>query len=157
MPLFPSDATPSAPIARPSASLTAQIRGQALSAPLTVTWEVTNRCNLRCDHCLSDSGPDADTQGELDLTEAKAVVDTLAEAKVFQIHFGGGEPFSYPGFFDLLRHAQSRGFCCLSISTNGTLLDERRIAELDAMGGIYLQISLDGADAATCDAGKSVV
>ena len=132
--------------------LAGRVRSHGLSAPITVTWEVTNRCNLRCTHCLSDSGPDAPAAGELNLEEAKGVVDTLAEAKVFQIHFGGGEPFVYPGFFDLLRHAQARGFCCLCISTNGSLLDARRIAELDAMGGIYLQISLDGADAATCDA-----
>ena len=132
--------------------ITRQMREQGLSAPLTVTWEVTNRCNLRCVHCLSDSGPDADASGELSLEEAKRVVDQLAEEKVFQIHFGGGEPFVYPGFMALLHHAQNRGFCCLCISTNGSLLDASRIEALEAMGGIYLQISLDGATEETCDA-----
>ena len=28
-----------------------------LSAPVTITWEVTLGCNLYCDHCLSGSGP----------------------------------------------------------------------------------------------------
>lgn len=130
----------------------AAIRSEGLSAPVTVTWEVTNRCNLRCAHCLSGSAPDADTSADLSLDEARVVVDQLAAAGVFQIHFGGGEPFIYPGFMELLRHAQSRGFCCLCISTNGALLTPRRIAELEAMGGIYLQLSLDGADPATCDA-----
>jgi len=132
--------------------ITEAARVQGLSAPITVTWEVTNRCNLRCAHCLSASGPEADTRLELSLDEAKAVVDQLAAARVFQIHFGGGEPFVYPGFMELLRHAQSRGFCCLCISTNGALLGEKRIAELEAMGGIYLQLSLDGASEAACDA-----
>ena len=136
----------------PSSCITDVARQQGLSAPITVTWEVTNRCNLRCTHCLSDSGPEADTRGELSLAEAKAVVDQLAAAQVFQIHFGGGEPFVYPGFMELLRHAQARGFCCLCISTNGSLLNEKRVAELDAMGGIYLQLSLDGASEAACDA-----
>ena len=98
------------------------LRGQGLSAPITVTWEVTNRCNLRCAHCLSDSSPEADTRAELGLEEARRVVDQLAEARVFQIHFGGGEPFLFPGFMELLRHAQARGFCCLCISTNGAPL-----------------------------------
>ena len=133
-------------------TIEAAIRGVGLSAPITVTWEVTNRCNLACAHCLSASGPHADTRGELTLAEAKGVVEQLAAARVFQIHFGGGEPFVYPGFMELLRHAQARGFCCLCISTNGLLLDARRIAELEQMGGIYLQLSLDGADEATCDA-----
>jgi len=128
------------------------VRVEGLSAPITVTWEITNRCNLRCTHCLSGSGPDADTSTELSLEQARGVVDQLAAEKVFQIHFGGGEPFLYPGFMELLRHAQSRGFCCLCISTNGALLDEARVRDLDAMGGIYLQLSLDGATEATCDA-----
>lgn len=135
-----------------SPNLSHVAREQGLSAPITVTWEVTNRCNLRCAHCLSDSGPDADVRGELSLQQAKQVVEQLAAAQVFQIHFGGGEPFVYPGFMDLLRHAQAHGFCCLCISTNGSLLDARRIAELEALGGIYLQLSLDGASADVCDA-----
>jgi len=135
-----------------NSSIAAATRVQGLSAPITVTWEVTNRCNLRCTHCLSDSGPEADTRHELTLDEAKAVVDQLAAVRVFQIHFGGGEPFLFPGFLDLLRHAQARGFCCLCISTNGALLNERRIAALEALGGIYLQLSLDGASEAACDA-----
>jgi [mycofactocin precursor peptide]-tyrosine decarboxylase / 3-amino-5-[(4-hydroxyphenyl)methyl]-4,4-dimethylpyrrolidin-2-one synthase len=135
-----------------SSCLSEATRVQGLSAPITVTWEVTNRCNLRCTHCLSASGPEADTRRELSLAEARGVVDQLAAAHVFQIHFGGGEPFVYPGFLELLRHAQARGFCCLCISTNGALLDARRIAELEALGGIYLQLSLDGASEAACDA-----
>ena len=133
-------------------SIAQAVRETGLSAPITVTWEVTNRCNLRCAHCLSNSGPEADTSTDLTLAEAKAVVDQLAAARVFQIHFGGGEPFVYPGFLDLLKHAQSRGLCCLCISTNGSLLDEARIRALEDLGGIYLQISLDGATEAACDA-----
>jgi mycofactocin radical SAM maturase len=128
------------------------VRVTGLSAPITVTWEVTNRCNLRCAHCLSGSGPEAPTDTDLSLSEAKAVVDQLAAARVFQIHFGGGEPFLYPGFMELLRYAQSKDLCCLCISTNGSTLTPARIADLDAMGGVYLQISLDGATEAACDA-----
>jgi len=127
-------------------------RGRGLSAPITVTWEVTNRCNLRCVHCLSGSGPEISGAAELSLDEARGVVDQLAAARVFQIHFGGGEPFVYPGFMELLRHARRRGFCCLCISSNGTLLDATRIAALERLGGVYLQVSLDGATEATCDA-----
>jgi len=132
------------------------VRVSGLSAPITVTWEVTNRCNLRCAHCLSASGPEAATDTDLTFAEACTLVDQLAAARVFQIHFGGGEPFLYPRFMDLLRHAQSRGLCCLCISTNGSLLTPERIAELDALGGIYLQISLDGATESACDAVRGV-
>ena len=128
------------------------LQGVGLCAPITVTWEVTNRCNLSCLHCLSHSGPQADVSGELSLVQACRVVDQLAAAKVFQIHFGGGEPFLFPGFMELMQHAQARGFCCLCISTNGSQLNSKRIAQLEALGGIYLQLSLDGASEAACDA-----
>ena len=122
-----------------------------LSAPITVTWEVTNRCNLRCLHCLSDSSPEADIRGELNLDEAKAVAGQLAAAGVFQVHFGGGEPFVYPGFFELLHHCRAQGMGCICISTNGSLLDERRIGKLEKLGGVYLQLSLDGGTESSCD------
>src|SRR5262249_53247418 len=134
------------------AAITHAVRVAGLSAPITVTWEVTNRCNLRCAHCLSASGPEAATDTDLSLDEAKAVGDQLAAARVFQIHFGGGEPFLYPGFMELLRYAQSKGLCCLCISTNGSTLTAARIQELEALGGVYLQISMDGATEAACDA-----
>ena len=51
------------------------IRMEGLSAPVTVTWEVTNRCNLRCAHCLSGSSPEADTSTDLSLAEARWVVE----------------------------------------------------------------------------------
>ncbi len=134
------------------------LRSQPLTSPLTVTWEVTNRCNLRCLHCLSNSSPDADTSGELSTAESFQVIEQLAAEGVFQIHFGGGEPFSRPDFMQLLKHARHHGFCCLCISTNGYSLTPRRIAELEALGGVYLQLSLDGASEQTCDAvrGKGV-
>jgi mycofactocin radical SAM maturase len=133
-------------------SVWAAVRAGRLSAPITVTWEVTNRCNLRCAHCLSDSSPEADTRHDLSLEEAKDVAGQLIAAGVFQVHFGGGEPFVYPGFLELLRHARARGMHCFCISTNGSLLDARRISALEALGGVYLQLSLDGASALTSDA-----
>lgn len=86
------------------------------------------------------------------LPEAKRAAEQLAGAGVFQVHFGGGEPFLYPGFMDLLRHARGAGLGCLCISTNGSSLAAGRIAELEALGGVYLQISLDGSTEQSCDA-----
>ena len=62
-----------------------------LSAPITVTWEITAACNIACVHCLSSSG--RRRPRELTTQQSLALVDELAEMQVFQIHFGGGEPF----------------------------------------------------------------
>lgn len=110
-----------------------------LSAPVTVTWEITRNCNLRCTHCLSGSGVGPATP----LERAKNTADELADLGVFQVDIGGGEPFLHPDIFPILEHCVGRGLVtCLS--TNGTLLSEdgaRRLADL----GVRVQISLDGA------------
>ena len=64
---------------------------KGLRAPVNLTWEVTVGCNLRCRHCLSSSAtPAAD---ELSTREALELVDQLHDNGVFQVNFGGGEPF----------------------------------------------------------------
>src|SRR6478672_6332405 len=68
-----------------------------LSAPITVTWEITAACNIARVHCLSSSGQRRPR--ELTRQQSLALVDELAEMQVFQIHFGGGEPFIYPGIW----------------------------------------------------------
>ena len=71
--------------------------------------------------------------------------------EVFQVNFGGGEPFLRDDFLDILRYAHSRGITTC-VSTNGTLLDDALVDELLRMAPVYLQVSLDGACAETNDA-----
>jgi mycofactocin radical SAM maturase len=71
--------------------------------------------------------------------------------EVFQINFGGGEPFLRDDFLDILGYAHLRGITTC-VSTNGTVLDETCVDELMQMGSVFLQVSLDGACAETNDA-----
>ena len=121
-----------------------------LRAPVNVTWEITEACNLRCTHCLS-AGLRGQGRGELDLEQCRTLLDELARMEVFQLNFGGGEPFLRDDFLDILRYAQFRGITCC-VSTNGTLLDGSLVDELLRMAPVYLQVSLDGARAETNDA-----
>lgn len=119
-----------------------------LCAPVNVTWEVTYACNLSCIHCLSDSGRRQPT--ELATDECRRVIDNLSAMKVFQLNIGGGEPFMRPDFLELMDYAHEKGMVTC-ISTNGTLID-RRIARRLAHPLVYIQVSLDGAKAASNDA-----
>ncbi|MFH0730955.1 MAG: mycofactocin radical SAM maturase [Pseudomonadota bacterium] len=119
-----------------------------LSAPVNVTWEVSYACNLSCTHCLSDSGPKR--SGELSTAECFQAIDQLAAAKVFQLNIGGGEPFLRPDFLDLMDYAHQKGIVTC-ISTNGTLIDDDTARRL-AKEMVYIQVSLDGATAASNDA-----
>jgi [mycofactocin precursor peptide]-tyrosine decarboxylase / 3-amino-5-[(4-hydroxyphenyl)methyl]-4,4-dimethylpyrrolidin-2-one synthase len=120
-----------------------------LSAPVNLTWEVTLACNLRCAHCLSASGVRA--AGELDTAEALGVVEQLHRAKVFQVNFGGGEPFLRPDFETILDACHERRLVTC-ISTNGTLLDRARVERLARSGLVAIQVSVDGVREETCDA-----
>ena len=126
-----------------------------LSAPITVTWEITAACNIACVHCLSSSG--RRRPRELTTQQALTLVDELAEMQVFQIHFGGGEPFIYPGIWQVLERCSNRGLV-MCISTNGTLITQERARRLKQFEPLYFQVSLDGGTPETNDSirGKGV-
>ncbi len=133
----------------PSGTKERHAYGEPLRAPVNVTWEITSRCNLRCRHCLSaDIGDHAGP--ELDFDQCCRFIDHLHSLGVFQINFGGGEPFLRPDFLDILEYAHKKEITTC-VSTNGTTLDDALVERLKRMDLLYLQVSLDGASAATND------
>ncbi|HJV67476.1 MAG TPA: mycofactocin radical SAM maturase [Geomonas sp.] len=126
-----------------------------MRSPVNLTWEVSLACNLRCTTCLSSSGEPA--HGELTTAEALDLVEQVHKAKVFQINFGGGEPFMRPDFEQILDACHERGIMTC-ISTNGTLIDAARVQRLSKTRLVAIQVSMDGATEETCDAirGKGV-
>lgn len=120
-----------------------------LRSPVNLTWEVTFACNLRCSHCLSASAHPA--PDELTTAEALALVEQLHAAGVFQVNFGGGEPFIRPDFEEILAACHARGIMTC-ISTNGTLLTPERVDRLAASRLVAIQVSMDGANRSTCEA-----
>lgn len=124
-----------------------------LDAPICLTWELTYACNLACIHCLSSSG--RRDPRELSTDEAKAVIDEMVAMRVFYVNIGGGEPMVRTDFFELLDYAASRQVG-VKFSTNGTRITAENAARLAAMDYLDIQISLDGADAATNDAVRGV-
>jgi radical SAM protein with 4Fe4S-binding SPASM domain len=109
--------------------------------PFHLVWNITNACNLRCEHCFSASGKPL--PGELTTAEAIDLLDQLAEVGVFDLAFCGGEPLIRRDVFDLLAHAADRGITT-GIGSNGWLVNERLLARLRNVGVQRIQVSLDG-------------
>jgi mycofactocin radical SAM maturase len=128
-------------------TLVDQMKG-GLDAPICLTWEITYACNLECVHCLSSSG--RRDPRELTTEQAKAVLDELNALQVFYINIGGGEPMVRRDFFEIIEHSVSNGIG-VKFSTNGAFIDKKNAERLAAMDYLDIQISLDGADAATND------
>jgi len=120
-----------------------------MRSPVNLTWEVSLACNLRCSHCLSSSGEPA--RDEMTTAEALDLVEQLHQARVFQINFGGGEPFMRPDFEQILDACHIRGIMTC-ISTNGTLLNAERVERLARSRQVAIQVSMDGSCRETCDA-----
>jgi mycofactocin radical SAM maturase len=119
-----------------------------LRAPVNVTWEITLKCNLRCVHCLSNSGDVV--KDELNTAECMKLIDDLTALKVFQVNIGGGEPFMREDFLDLLDYSHKKGLVTC-VSTNGITIDNSISNRLSSMDMLYLQVSLDGVDEETND------
>jgi mycofactocin radical SAM maturase len=129
------------------APLHEELKG-GLDAPICLTWELTYGCNLACAHCLSSSG--RRDPRELTTAQATAVIDELRDLQVFYVNIGGGEPTIRSDFYDLVDHAVGNGVG-VKFSTNGTTIDAARAVQLAATDYVDVQISIDGATAATND------
>ena len=114
-----------------------------LQAPREVAIELTRRCNLHCPFCyVSKFAPTG--RPDLPTSAWLAFLDELAEAKVLEIAFTGGEPLLYPGLRDLVRHVAALPMR-YKLYSNGVLLDDETADFLANTGHCeYVQISLDG-------------
>lgn len=88
--------------------------------PSVAYMGVSYLCNMKCDHCYALQQP---RSKHLVLDEVKKIIDDLNELFCCTLIFGHGEPFLYKDFFEVLRHAKSRGMNTV-IMTNGTRIDE---------------------------------
>lgn len=120
-----------------------------LAAPIEVGFELLPYCNLRCVHCYCNAGPDQPGVG-LPLNKLEALFDELVDMQVFKIYLGGGEPFARRDISDIIRLAKERSLA-VTISTNGTFLNDKHLAVLGQRPPTLVQVSLDGACVLTHD------
>ncbi len=120
-----------------------------LCAPVNVTWEITNKCNLSCQHCLS-AHQRADGSADMTFEQCRRFIDDLVQLRFFQVNNGGGEPFLREDIIEILEYAHKKGLVTC-VSTNGTMVDEALAKKLANMDLLYIQVSLDGATAETND------
>lgn len=118
--------------------------------PLQELWfNITARCNLRCQHCYD---PHASAAGErIELATARELIDQAAAMGVTHLVLSGGEPTLHPHLEEIVRHAERAGRLDIKLVTNGTKSDmaywDRILPQLD-----NIQVSLDGLSAPTNDA-----
>jgi len=121
-------------------------------APLMFYYEVTQACDLLCQHCRASAQPLAHPQ-ELSHDESCALLDQVATfPQPPVVVFTGGDPLKRPDLLQLVRHARGLGLQ-IALTPSATPLATREAFHQAKQAGVScLGISLDGADAATHDA-----
>ncbi|MBW2277962.1 MAG: radical SAM protein [Deltaproteobacteria bacterium] len=115
-----------------------------LRPPNRALWEITWRCDLRCDHCLVDGGePD---KGELDTAEALDLVDQIAELGVPIVSLTGGEPLLRADWRQIAGRVRERAMI-LRFAANGHLVKGAVLDELVELGTEAFAVSVDGLQA----------
>jgi AdoMet-dependent heme synthase len=129
------------------------ISASPFARPYVVSWNLTYRCNLACEHCYLDAGstPQVGTENfsdrsELATEECFKVIDQIAAfAPECVTILTGGEPLLRRDILEIVRRAAERGLWVV-VGTNGVRITEnvaQRLAEAGARG---LSLSLDALD-----------
>ena len=104
--------------------------------PSQVIIDVTEVCNLACVHCPHPAFKKSEHYSAryLETELVRKAIDEIRE------HGGGhtqyvrftseGEPLIHPGIYDMLQYAVDRSGAFVTLTTNGTIMNEKRIKRL---------------------------
>jgi len=110
---------------------------------------VTDRCDLRCRYCMSETMQFLPRREILTLEEIAVIASRFIARGVRRIRLSGGEPLVRRDFADLARalgrHVKSGALDELTLSTNGTQL-ARHAQMLFDVGIRRINVSLDALD-----------
>ena len=112
-----------------------------LGMPVTISFELTNHCNLKCPECTSGSGLMKRERGYMDIGLYKKVIGELKPFLYFINLYFQGEPMMHPRFFSFPEFADG---IRTVVSTNGHFLTEENSEKLVKSGLKKLIVSLDG-------------
>lgn len=114
-----------------------------LSGPITVSFDITTKCNLRCLHCYNNSG--TNSAQEVSDEEILEIARQIADMHPYNVCLCGGETLcrnNILDIMDILRGNVGR----ISMVSNGFALKKEVAKKLIEHGLDHIQISLDGAD-----------
>ena len=132
-------------LASGSSFLLSSLLGRPLISgmPVTISFELTNHCNLKCPECCSGSGQMKRERGFMDIgLFEKAISEMQPYLYINNLSFQG-EPMMHPDFFSFIHLSEN---IKTVVSTNGHFLTENNSERLVMSGVSKLIVSLDGMD-----------
>ena len=111
--------------------------------PVSISFEPTTSCNLRCPECPSGLRAFTRPTGMLENTFFKDTIDQLHRELLYLVFYFQGEPFLNPAFLDMVKYASAKGIYTAT-STNAHYLTDVNARKTVESGLDRLIISLDG-------------
>ena len=115
--------------------------------PLSGTFELTPMCNFSCKMCYvrkTAAEVKSHQRKGLTLEQWLDIAKQVKEEGTLFLLLTGGEPLSWPNFWELYEELIRMGFL-ISINTNGSLIDEKAIERFTRMPPVRINITLYGA------------
>lgn len=124
--------------------------------PITLQFELTGQCNLKCKHCYNRSG-DADRQTLMTPEKwCELARQIVSDGGIFQCIISGGEPLLLgEKLFDIMDILHDDGTSFVVI-TNALLLTKNFVRRFAKYRYFWFQISIDGATAELHDEFRGV-
>jgi len=112
-------------------------------APLSISFEPTTSCNLRCPECPSGLRSFTRARGMLEINFFRRMIDQLAPELLYLTFYFQGEPYLNPDFLEMVAYARSKKIYTAT-STNAHYLNDENARKTIESGLDRLIISLDG-------------
>ena len=111
--------------------------------PITISFEPTTACNLRCPECPSGLRSFSRPTGNLKKDFFRKTMDELSKDLMYLIFYFQGEPYINPDFLEMAAYASKKGIYTIT-STNGHFLNDANAKKTVESGLNRLIISVDG-------------
>ncbi|MFY8025589.1 MAG: radical SAM/SPASM domain-containing protein [Sediminibacterium sp.] len=111
--------------------------------PISISFEPTTSCNLRCPECPSGLREFTRPTGMLQKDFFQETIDDIAPDLLYLIFYFQGEPYLNPQFLDMVKYANEKGIYTAT-STNAHYLTDEKAKKTVESGLDRLIISIDG-------------
>ncbi|MGZ3942536.1 MAG: radical SAM/SPASM domain-containing protein, partial [Bacteroidia bacterium] len=111
--------------------------------PISLNFEPTTSCNLRCPECPSGLRSFTRPTGMLEKKFFQRTIDELKDKLVYLTFYFQGEPYLNPNFLEMVKYASDKNIYTFT-STNAHYLDDVNSRKTIESGLDKLIISIDG-------------
>lgn len=111
--------------------------------PVSISFEPTTSCNLRCPECPSGLREFTRPTGMLEKSFFEKTIDEIHRELLYLIFYFQGEPYLNPDFLQMVRYAADKNIYTAT-STNAHYLTSEKAKETVESGLDRLIISIDG-------------